>query len=411
MSTSFTAWRYKDFRIYFGISFFFTFAYQMQATIIGFYVYQLTHSKMAIAFIGLSEVIPALGIALYGGYVADKIEKRKLLLLIYGGVLLTSMILFTITLNRLAVGQQLILPVIYAMLFCNGVARAFYEPATYAVYANSVPKAVFPNANSWNSLSWQSASIFGPAAGGLLYAYGGGISAAFEVIIVLLIVALILVYSLKKYPAAYKQTEDMGDSILAGIRFVLHNKIMLYTMSLDLFSVFFGGVSALLPVYALDILKVGAAGLGIMRTALSLGAALTMILLVRFPPMGKPWRNLLLAVGGFGCSIIAFGLSHMYLLSLFFLFAQGAFDSVSVVIRGTIMQLLTPEQMRGRVSAVNSMFIGSSSEIGDFESGVMAKVLGTVPAILFGGSMTLLIVIFTWIKTRRLLKFVLDDIH
>jgi MFS family permease len=408
---SFAALQYKDFRSYFGIRFFFTFAYQMQTTMIGFYIYQLTHSKVAIAFIGLSEVIPALGIALYGGYIADRCEKRRMLLLIYTGVLFTSLVMFGVTLKSMSghfpAGR--ILLTIYSMLFCNGVARAFYEPATFTVYAHSVPRELYPNASSWSNLSWQSASIIGPVAGGLIYAFAGrvipgisGISATFAVIIFLLLVSLVLVYRLGKYPAVFVKKEKTGRDLSAGIRFVFGNKMMLYTMSLDLFSVFFGGVTALLPIYAIDILHVGPEGLGVMRMASSLGAALSMLALVRFSPMARPWRNLLIAVAGFGCSIIAFGLSHSFLFSLVFLFAQGAFDSVSVVIRSTLMQLLTPDQMRGRVSAVNSMFIGSSAEIGDFESGMAAKWLGAIPAVIFGGTMTLLIVIFTWLKTRKL---------
>ena len=182
-------------------------------------------------------------------------------------------------------------------------------------------------------------------------------------------------------------------------------------MSLDLFSVFFGGVVALLPVFALDILKVGPEGLGIMRMASSLGAAITLIVMVRFSPMNRPWRNLLIAVTGFGVSIIGFGLSQTFFLSLLFLFAQGAFDSVSVIIRSTLMQLLVPDDMRGRVSAVSSMFIGSSNEIGDFESGVAARLLNTIPAVLFGGTMTLLIVTFTYFKTQKLIPLSLKQIQ
>jgi len=182
-------------------------------------------------------------------------------------------------------------------------------------------------------------------------------------------------------------------------------------MTLDLFSVFFGGSVALLPVFALDILHVGAEGFGVMKMASSLGAALTMVIMVRYSPLNKPWRNLLIAVTGFGLCIIGFGLSRSFLLTVLFLFGQGAFDSISVIIRGTLVQLLTPDHMRGRVSAVNSMFIGSSNEIGDFESGLMANWLGTVPAVLVGGSITLLIVTITYFKTTSLLPLGVSDIH
>ena len=410
---SFAALRYKDFRSYLGMRFFFTFAYQMQTTVLGFYIYELTHSKVAIALIGLSEAIPAVGIALYGGYIADKYEKRKMLLLILTGVFISSLVMFLATLKSMSgyIHIGWIVPILYAMIFCNGVARAFYGPATFTVYAHSIPREVYPNASTWSSSSWQVASILGPFAGGFIYAFSGGITGNFVVILLFLAITLILIYRLREYPPVFVPKENIWVSLREGINFVFKNKMMVGAMSLDLFSVFFGGVVALLPVFALDILHVGSQGLGVMRMASSLGAALTMITMVRFSPMGNPWRNLLIAVTGFGVCIIGFGLSKTFYLSLLFLFGQGAFDSVSVIIRGTLMQLLTPDHMRGRVSAVNSMFIGSSNEIGDFESGIAAKLLGTIPAVLFGGSMTLLIVTITYFKTKNLLPLKVSDIH
>jgi MFS family permease len=417
---SFAALKYKDFRSYIGMRFFFTFAYQMQTVVLGFYIYQLTHSKIALAFIGLSEAIPAVGIALYGGYIADKYEKRKMLLIIFAGVFLSSLVMFVTTLTNVA--SQLhtngILTILYAMIACNGLARAFYGPATFTIYAQSIPKELYANGSTWSSSSWQVASILGPLTGGFIYGFAhhmipglSGITATFGLTLLFMLVSLVLVYMLREYPPVFIPKENIWVSLKEGLNFVFTNKIMFYAMSLDLFSVFFGGVVALLPVFALDILKVGAEGLGIMRMASSLGAALTMLAMIRFSPMNKPWRNLLIAVAGFGTCIIGFGLSHIFYLSLIFLFLQGAFDSVSVIIRGTIMQLLTPDHMRGRVSAVNSMFIGSSNEIGDFESGMAAKLLGTVPAVIFGGSMTLIIVSITWLKTKKLTPLSLTQIQ
>ncbi|RYU87371.1 MFS transporter [Mucilaginibacter terrigena] len=417
---SFAALKYKDFRSYVGMRFCFTFAYQMQTVVLGFYIYELTHSKIALAFIGLSEAIPAVGIALYGGYIADKYEKRKMLLLIFSGVFLSSFIMFIATMNSVVGYMHIhgLLIVLYSMIFCNGVARAFYGPATFTIYAQSVPKEIYPNASTWSSSSWQVASILGPLTGGFIYGFAGhimpglsGITATFGLVLILMLISLYLVFRLRAYPPVFIPKENIWISLKEGLNFVFTNKIMFYAMSLDLFSVFFGGVVALLPVFALDILKVGAEGLGIMRMASSLGAALTMLAMIRFSPMNKPWRNLLVAVLGFGISIIGFGLSHIFYLSLLFLFLQGAFDSVSVIIRGTLMQLLTPDHMRGRVSAVNSMFIGSSNEIGDFESGVAAKLLGTIPAVIFGGSMTLAIVSITWLKTKKFIPLSLKQIQ
>jgi MFS family permease len=417
---SFAALRYKDFRSYVGMRFCFTFAYQMQAVVIGFYIYQITKSVFALGLVGLFEAIPAIGIALYGGYIADKSEKRKMLLIIFAMVIITSSVMFTVTLKSMSgiIHTSWIVPIIYSMIFCNGVARAFYGPATFTVYAHSIPKEVYPNGSTWSSSSWQIASIVGPATGGLIYGYADkiipgltGITATFAVIILFMIISLVLVFMLRKYPPVFIPKESIWKSLSEGIHFVFHNKMMIGAMSLDLFSVFFGGAVALLPVFANEILKVGAEGLGIMRATSSLGAVLTMLAMARFSPMGKPWRNLLIAVTGFGLSIICFGLSRSFYLSLLFLFTEGAFDSISVIIRGTIMQLLTPDHMRGRVSAVNQMFIGSSNEIGAFESGTAARLLGTVPAVIFGGSMTMLIVGVTYLKTKKLIPLSLNQIQ
>ena len=416
---SFAAFRFKEFRAYIGVRFFFTFAYQMQTTILGFYIYELTHSKMAIAFVGLAEAIPAVGLALYGGYLTDKYEKRKMMLLIFIAVILSSVVMGMITFAKFAPYlHAAILPVLYLMIFCNGIARAFNGPVTSTIYAHTIPREVYPNGSSWNSSTRQVASILGPLTGGLLYGFAHklnpgltGITANFAVILTAEFIAFLLIFRLPRYPSTVKFAGNIWHSLREGLQFVFVNKMMLYAMSLDLFSVFFGGAVALLPVFALDILKVGSEGLGLMRAATSLGAALTMITMARFSPLNRPWRNLLIAVSGFGLSIIGFGLSHSFYLSLILLFLQGAFDSMNVVIRTTIVQLLTPDRMRGRVSAVTSMFIGSSNEIGDFESGMAAKLLGTVPAVLFGGGMTILVAIFTYFKTRNLLPVTIDDIH
>ena len=412
LQQSFSALRHRNFRLFLSIRFLLTFAAQMQITVLGFYVYQLTHSKIAIAFIGLCEVIPAMGIALYGGHIADKKERRALLLKAYGAVTLTSLILFIVTLPRIDLPATRIVYAIYALLFCNGVARAFYEPALFTVYANSVPKEQFHLTPALNNLSWQIASVTGPLAGGFLYAFAGGISATSIIVTLLLAIAVIQITRLSRFPGAKTsiQDEDLKTSLLSGFKFVFANKPMLYAMSLDLFSVFFGGVSALLPVYALDILHVGAQGLGIMRMMMSLGAVLTMLAAIRFPPTGRPWRNLLIAAGGFGICVIGFAFSKTFLLSLVLLFGQGAFDSISVLVRTTLMPLLTPEYMRGRVSAVNGMFIASSAEIGDFESGIMASLLGTMPAVLVGGCITVVVVVFTFFRTRDMMTLSLSEL-
>nr|WP_232325322.1 MFS transporter [Pedobacter panaciterrae] len=408
----YAALRYREFRSYLGMRFFFTFAYQMQAVIIGFHIYHLTKDPLALGLVGLCEAIPAIGIALYGGYVADKSEKRGLLLKIFLGVFLCSLVMLIATTKQMHayVPTSYIVPIMYLMVFGIGIARGFFSPATFSLMAQIIPKKLYPNSSTWNSSSWQLASILGPAAGGLIYGFYG-ITVTYSVIIIFISISLICIFFLKPHPPTYIPKESIVKSLTEGVHFVFKNKMMLGAMSLDLFSVFFGGAVALLPVFANDILKVGSEGLGFMRAAASGGAVITMLVMTRFSPMNKPWRNLLIAVTGFGTSIICYGLSKNFYLTLVLLFAEGAFDSVSVIIRSTIMQLLTPDDMRGRVSAVNSMFIGSSNEIGAFESGLTAKLMRTVPAVVFGGSMTILVAGITYLKTKNLTKLTLQEIN
>jgi MFS family permease len=408
----FAALRYREFRSYLGMRFFFTFAYQMQAVIIGFHIYYLTKDPLALGLIGLCEAIPAIGIALYGGYVADKTEKRGLLLKIFTGVFLCSLVMLIVTTKQMHtyVPTSYIVPIMYCMVFGIGIARGFFSPATFSLMAQIIPKKLYPNSSTWNSSSWQMASILGPATGGLIYGFYG-ITVTYIVIIIFIAIALVCIFFLKPHPPTFIPKESIVKSLTEGVQFVFKNKMMLGAMSLDLFSVFFGGAVALLPVFADDILKVGSEGLGFMRAAASGGAVVTMLVMTRFSPMNKPWRNLLIAVTGFGTSIICYGLSKSFYLTLVLLFMEGAFDSVSVIIRSTIMQLLTPDEMRGRVSAVNTMFIGSSNEIGAFESGLTAKLMRTVPAVVFGGSMTIVVAGITYLKTKGLIKLSLKEIN
>jgi len=392
--------------------FFLTFGYQIQAVVIGWYIYHLTKDPLSLGMIGLAEAIPAIGIALYGGYVADKSEKTFLLKWILGGMFICSSVLFAITLPVISgsLGIRHVVWIIYAMIFVIGIARGFMGPATFSLMALIIPREHYPNSSTWNSTSWQVASIAGPAVGGLIYAYSG-ISVTFFIILVFLAISFCCIFFIKKRPPVFVPKESIVKSLSEGIRFVFNSRMMLGAMSLDLFSVFFGGAVALIPVVASEVLHVGAEQFGIMRAAPALGAVLTMLFMARHSPMNKPWRNLLFAVTGFGLSIICYGLSTNFYLTLVFLFFEGVFDSVSVVIRSTIMQLLTPDEMRGRVSAVNSMFIGSSNEIGAFESGLTARLMGVVPAVVFGGGMTLLVVSITYLKTKKLIPMSVKEIH
>ncbi|MBK0383162.1 MFS transporter [Pedobacter sp. SD-b] len=392
--------------------FFLTIGYQVQGVIIGWYIYKLTRDPLSLGLIGLAEAIPAIGIALYGGYIADKSNKKTLLQKVVGLILLSSTILFIITLPAITnqLGQSLIISIIYLMIFVNGMARGFYAPTAFSLMAMIIPREHYPNSSTWNSSAWQIASIGGPAIGGLLYGFAG-LNHSFFFILICLSISFISTFFFKSRPATYVQTTNIFQSLSEGLKFVFKTKMLLGALSLDLFSVFFGGAVALIPVIATEILHVGATEFGFLRAAPAVGAVVTMLFMTRFSPMGKPWRNLLFAVTGFGISIICYGLSTNFYLTLFFLFLEGAFDSVSVIIRSTILQILTPDDMRGRVSAVNSMFIGSSNEIGQFESGLTAKLMRTVPAVVFGGTMTLIVAGTTWLKTKKLVPLTLDDIN
>ncbi|MBC7416748.1 MAG: MFS transporter, partial [Pedobacter sp.] len=276
--------------------FFFTFAYQMQAVIIGFHIYKLTHDPLALGLVGLCGAIPAIGIALYGGYIADKTEKRGLLIKVFFGVIFCSIMMLLITSNYMfkhGFGDYVV-PTMYTMIFGIGLARGFFSPATFSIMAQIVPRELFANATTWSSSSWQFASIIGPAVGGLIYGFFG-ITMTYYAIVFFLMVALVCIFSLKKHEPKFVPTTNIMQSLSEGIKFVFKTRMMVWAMSLDLFSVFFGGAVALLPVFAHDILKVGAEGLGYMRAAASAGAVVTMLAMTRFSPMNKPWRNLLIA--------------------------------------------------------------------------------------------------------------------
>ena len=347
--------RFPEFRSYLAMRFLFTFAYQVQAVVVGWHIYQLTRDPLSLGLIGLAEAIPSITVTLYGGYIADKSDKKQLMTWIILAMLISSAILMLITTpeSLKLLGQTTVILIMYLMIFFVGLARGFYSPTAFTLMAQIIPKEHYANSSTWNSGIWQVASIMGPAVGGLLYAFSG-ITACFTIIVSFMALALVcIVFFVKNYPPHFVPRENIFRSLAEGLKFVFHNRMILGALSLDMFSVFFGGAVALMPVFAHDILKVGSEGLGFMRAAPAAGAVITMFIMAKYPPMNKPWRNLLFAVAGFGLSIICFGLSRSFYLSLLCLFFEGAFDSVSVVIRSTILQILTPEEMRGRVSAVN----------------------------------------------------------
>jgi len=380
---------------------------RMMNTLVGWWVYELTHDPFAIGLVGLSEVIPALSMALYSGHIIDISEKRRLLLRsVFGYIVAAGLLLFLSTpfIHQNVSGHN-ITYCIYGVIFCTGIIRSFAGPTFSALIATIVPRQYLQNATTWSQGSWLSASVSGHAMGGFLIALLGNMG-TMSVICCLLVIAFFILTRLKPKPAFRQSIEKRTmESVKEGIQFVFKTKELLAALSLDMFAVLFGGAVAMVPVYAKDILKIGPIGFGWLNAAIDIGAICVVILLTIAPMKKAQGKKLLLAVGGFGICIILFALSKWFILSFFALLIAGMLDGISVVVRGTVMQLKTPDHMRGRVSSVSSMFINSSNELGQFESGLAAKLLGVVPSVVFGGCMTLAVVITTWIKAPKLRKF------
>jgi MFS family permease len=400
----YAAFRFPEFRFLVSANFLLTMAGMIQEVAIGYEVYRMTHDPLALGMIGLVEAVPFMSLTLFGGHIADMYSKRKVLIWSVGGIAFSSIALQVVMRLQYLFSMSSLLIAIYASLFVIGLCRAFQSPTTTSLRAILVTPEVIENASTWGSTSWQLGAILGPTAAGFLYA-GIGFTNT------LLLVTIFVIFSFAFFSrindrqiVATGKTDNVLTSIKEGIHFVFDTKIILYSISLDLFSVLFGGVVAILPIYAQDILNVGPQGLGILRAAPSIGALLMLFLLARFSAMYHAWRNLLLAVTGFGICILVFAISRSMLLSVAALFLSGASDSISVVIRATILQTMTPDKMRARVQAVNGIFLASSNEVGAFESGLAAKIMGTVPSVIFGGVMTLLIVGTVFRRTGDLMK-------
>ncbi|MCC6584186.1 MAG: MFS transporter [Chitinophagales bacterium] len=407
------ALRYKEFRAYVLARFLITIAVTMQAVIIGYEIYELTNSKLLLGLIGLTEAIPAIGIAMYGGYVADKSEKRNMLTAFVALYMLMCVLLlvFTHTSFISSVGKDNVVLLIFFIIFFTGIARSFSGPASFGLAAQIVPREVYQSSITWASAAWQSGAVLGPAVGGILLGKLG-ITYTFAIIVVFLSVAVISILQIEKKPIQFvPKGETVYQSAIQGLKFVFENKVILSCISLDLFAVLFGGAVALLPVYAKDILHVGAEGLGWLRASQAVGAIIMLLILAYYPIRKHAGLILLAAVFGFGVFIILFGISTIFWFSMFCLIMSGALDGISVSVRHTIIQMSTPDNMRGRVSAVNSMFIGSSNEIGEFESGATAAAMGTIPAVIFGGCMTCLVVIVTYFISPSIRKMELKEHH
>ena len=405
----YAALRIKEFNIFLALRFVLVFAWSMQFIVVEWQVYSLTKDPLSLGLIGLMEIIPALGMALFAGHIVDQKEKRNLFLWIISLFSLISLGLFFISGDSITWSTNTILYAIYAFVFFGGLLRSFFGPTIFSLIALIVPKKVYPNAATWSSSTWQMASILGPAVAGFTINWIG-IHWSLCIVFILVMVALILGTLISKKPVLNpKIGEPVLESLKEGVRFVFSTKAILGALSLDMIAVLFGGAVALLPVFAQDILKVGSEGFGILRAAPAVGAFLTMLITAYIPISRKAGLKLLVAVFGFGISIIVFGLSTIFWISVVALFFSGVTDGVSMVIRQTILQLKTPDHMRGRVASVNTMFVGSSNELGAFESGLTAKLMGTVTAVVFGGTMTILTVLTTGIISPSFRKLDLES--
>ncbi|WP_298509856.1 MFS transporter [uncultured Kordia sp.] len=393
----YAALRFKEFNIFLLVRFFLVFGWSMQFMVIEWQVYQITGDPMSLAYIGLAEAIPAVSMALLAGHIVDQREKRNLLLTCIAFFSIISLGLFLLTWPEV-IGdwsQNTVLFCIYILVFFGGFLRSFFGPTIFSLVALLVPKKIYPNAATWSSSTWQMASILGKTFAGFTI-YWIGVHYSLCIVFGMVVLSFGLLSLIPKKPIMNpKIGEDVWESLKEGINFVRNEPSVLGALTLDMIAVLFGGAVALLPIFATDILGVGALGYGFLSAATSVGAILTMLVTAYIPITKNAGMKLLVAIFGFGICIIIFGLSNIFWVSLVALFFSGVTDGVSMVIRQTILQLKTPDEMRGRVAAVNSMFVGSSNELGAFESGVAAKLMGTATAVVFGGTMTLITVVTT----------------
>jgi MFS family permease len=392
---AFTAVRNRNFRYFLGYRFFMTMATLMQSVIVSWHMYFLTKNVLWLGLIGLVEVLPQISIALFAGHYIDLWDRKKIVRNTTFLLLLGSAILMLYSVESFHSFERLGVWPIFVTIFLTGLSRGILMPANTALIGQLVDKRDYANAATWSSANWQVGAVVGPAIGGLIYGFSS-ITIAYSAIFILYLCSLFIFSSVKiehiVIPPTDGEEEDMFSRIREGIRFVVKSPELMGAFSLDMLAVFFGGAVAMLPVFASDVLHVGPEGLGFLRACPALGAIMMSFYLMFHPPVKHSGVILLLCVAGFGMCMIGFAFSHLFWLSGLLLLLSGLFDNVSVVIRGTILQLYTPEHMRGRVASVNSIFIGSSNELGAFESGMAAKIMGLVPSVAFGGIMTLIVV-------------------
>ncbi|MBP7641980.1 MAG: MFS transporter [Saprospiraceae bacterium] len=397
----------QEFTLFIAARFLFIAGLKMTPVILGWKLYELLGSKLALGILGLSEVIPAILLALPAGVRVDRSNKHQLITLCFWAYLVVMIALLVLTLPQtiLYLNNNVVAMLIYFAVFLTGIIRAYSSPAINAFLAQLVTVESLVKAASINSMSWLIAAVIGPFVAGILIGFVN-VTWSFILVCVLMLSAIIIFGRITPKAISWNKGKTRTwDGVKEGLKFVYHQKALLGAISLDMFAVLFGGAVALLPVFAKDILHVGPQGFGMLMSATYLGNFLAIAYLTAKPLRQSQGKYLIYSVAGFGLCIIVFALSKSFLLSFMALLVSGLFDGVSVIIRGTVFQLFVPDEMRGRVSSVNSIFVNSSNELGQFESGVTAAYMGTIPAVLFGGTMTLLISIFSWFKIPALKKF------
>jgi MFS family permease len=387
------AFTHPDFVSYTLARFFIVLSLEMLSVAVGWQVYEITHRPLDLGYVGLAQFLPGFALFLFAGHAADLFDRRRLLMWCYAGFALCSALLLLISWRA---PQSVHL--IYVVLALLGAVRSFNFPASRAILPQLVPEEHFANAVAWNSSIFQIATIAGPAIGGIVYAIFRGPNAVYAIAVTVSILALAMTMRIKILTAVRSQEPISLRTVFAGFRFIWDKKVILGSISLDMFAVLLGGAVALLPVYAREILHTGPWGLGLLRSAPGVGAAVMAIVVAHRPIRRRAGMTMLLCVAGFGVFTIAFGISRSLVLSLIALFLVGASDMVSVIIRATLIQIATPDEMRGRVNAVDMLFIGVSNELGEFESGFTAHLFGTVPAVILGGIGTLVVIgIWAWL--------------
>ena len=401
---AFAALRIREFSYFLSFRFFVTIATLMQSVIVGWQMYSLTHNPLDLGLIGLAEAIPAICIALFAGHIADKYDRKTIILIALLTFLAGVLLLFACSIEQFGLLGKLGIWPIFMIVGISGFARGFMYPSAMGLMAQIVPRSLYANSATWNSVLWHIGAVTGPAIGGLIYGFKD-VEAAYCGVLFFTIVALLMMIPIKKKAIILSEkVETLKERLLTGLRFVFSNQVMLGAMSLDMFAVLFGGAVAMLPVFANEVLHVGPEGLGVLRASPAVGSICMSFFLAYYPPLKNAGKALIFGVSGFGVCMILFALSTNFYLSLILLMFSGMFDNISVVIRQTIMQLMTPDEVRGRVASVNSIFIGSSNEIGSFESGLAASLMGLIPSVIFGGAMTLLVVSVTAVVAPVLRK-------